>query len=188
VRLFVAVRPDVEVIGRIASAVAALRATAPSAKWVNAGSLHITPAFLGERAAADTPEIAEALSRAAAGHPPFELHFRGGGAFGRPSRPRVLWAGCEGEVIVLEALCKDVAAALAPCGYVPDRRDFNAHLTLARARDHGGDPPLAACAGALQAADFGSSRIDEVTLYESRLSAGGAEYAAVHRAALGVGR
>jgi RNA 2',3'-cyclic 3'-phosphodiesterase len=187
-RLFVAISPTAEVVGRIEAALGALRLSAPSARWVKAGGVHITLAFLGERAEADAPRIAEALSKAAAGHAPFELRFRGGGSFGRPSRPRVVWAGCEGDLEALSALHRDVSAALTPCGYVPEERDFNAHLTLGRAKEQGGDHRLAACARSLETADFGGSRIEEVTLYESRLSAAGAEYRAVHRARLGATR
>lgn len=187
-RLFVAISPSAAVIERIEARLAALRQSAPAARWVKAGGVHITLAFLGDRAAADAPVIAGALSAAAAGHAPFELSFRGGGSFGRPSRPRVVWGGCEGDLTALAALHRDVGAALTPCGYLPEARDFNAHLTLGRAKDQAGDPKLAGCARSLEAADFGSTLIEEVTLYESRLTAAGAEYTAVHRARLGAPR
>src|SRR5262245_38624709 len=133
-RLFVAIDPGPDVTRTIEQTLGTLGPKAPSAKWVKADNLHVTLAFLGERDPADAPAIGEALARAAAGHRPFELRFRGGGVFGRPARPRVLWVGCEGDLQALQALYRDVVAALAPFGFTPDRPEFSAHLTLARAR------------------------------------------------------
>lgn len=175
-RLFVAVDPGAEVVSGVERAIAALRPAAPGAKWVKAEALHLTLAFLGERDPGDVPGIGEALSRAAAGHGPIALRLRGGGVFGRPQRPRVLWAGCEGEVEALAALRRDVVSALAPLGYRPDREQWSAHLTLARAREQGGDRRLTECIPELAKVDFGAARIEEVRLYESELRPEGPRY------------
>src|SRR5262245_15462651 len=113
-RLFVAVDPGVDVVRRIAHVLDAIRPKAPAAKWVKPDSLHLTLAFLGERPPDDVPKLEEALSRAASGQAPFDIRFVGGGGFGRPSRPKVLWIGCEGDLAALQSLHTAVAAALAP--------------------------------------------------------------------------
>jgi 2'-5' RNA ligase len=184
VRLFVAVTPDPEVIARFAAAQGALRRHAPSAKWVSPDGMHLTLAFLGERDPADAARIAGALEAAVGSRAPFVLRLRGGGAFGRPARPRVLWIGCEGAVDALRALHADVLRALAPFGHEPDRRDLTAHLTLCRAREQGGDRDLAACLPLLRDQDFGEVRVGSVELYESRLSGAGPRVAVVSRAPL----
>jgi 2'-5' RNA ligase len=183
-RLFVAVTPGPDVLARVTAALGALRGHAPSAKWVQAEGMHLTLAFLGERAPEDAPEIAAALAAATRSHAPFALRLRGGGAFGRPGRPRVLWVGCEGDVDALRALHRDVVSALAPFGYVPDRAELTAHLTLCRAREQGGDRALVRCAELLRDQDFGEARIEEVELYESRLSPAGARHSVIGRAPL----
>lgn len=181
-RLFVAVSPGADVVRRIEHVIQAIRSKAPSAKWVKAESLHLTLAFLGEQPEAMAPKIGEALSLVAASRAPFDLHFKGGGGFGRPSRPRTLWAGCDGDTPSLSALQKAVEEALSPLGFAPEKRDFAAHLTLARARDTAGDLGLSRCVDALENEDFGVASIQEVTLYESRLSPSGPTYLPVHRA------
>jgi 2'-5' RNA ligase len=186
VRLFVAVSPGEEVVRRIEASLSSLRPAAPSAKWVGPGGIHVTLAFLGERPAEDAPKIASALDAAAAEHRPFELRFTGGGAFGRQSRPRVLWAGCEGDLDALGALHASVGRALGPLGYVPESRPFTAHLTLARSREQGGDLQLGRCVEKLQSMDFGKAVIEEVGLYESKLSPAGARYEVAHHARLGL--
>ncbi|MEZ4294788.1 MAG: RNA 2',3'-cyclic phosphodiesterase [Polyangiaceae bacterium] len=100
-RLFVAIDPGPEVIRAAGEQIAALRPSAPNARWVRSETLHVTLAFLGERPAADVQPIAEALSAVAARHAPFDLSFGGGGVFGRPARPRVLWMRCASSPVAL---------------------------------------------------------------------------------------
>src|SRR3712207_7437894 len=68
------------------------------------------------------------LFRSAARHAPLTLHIKGGGSFGSPRRPRVLWAGVAGDVEALSAIQKDVEAALAPLGVAPEGRAFTPHI------------------------------------------------------------
>jgi 2'-5' RNA ligase len=184
VRLFVAVTPGVDVLRRIEHTLDAVRPKAPAAKWVKLDNLHLTLAFLGERSPEDAAAMGEALVAVAAARAPFDLRFCGAGSFGRPSRPRVLWVGCEGDTSALNALCAEVSAALSPLGYVPESSELNAHLTLARSRDTGGEPALSRCLESLRTEDFGVTRVQEVNLYESRLTAGGPSYEPLARARL----
>ncbi|MFO0589719.1 MAG: RNA 2',3'-cyclic phosphodiesterase [Polyangiaceae bacterium] len=183
-RLFIAVSPGVDVLRRIDHLLDALRPKAPSAKWVKAESLHVTLAFLGEQTAEMAAKVSEALVAEAASHAPFELRFKGGGSFGRPSRPRILWASCDGDLAALGRLQQGITTRLVPLGHAPEDREFNPHLTLARARDHAGDPALARCVPGLQNEDFGAVTVTEVTLYESRLSPAGPHYEPLVRARL----
>jgi len=176
-RLFVAVAPTPEVTSRIERALAALSTThARAARWASPGSLHLTLAFLGEIAEELVPAIAAALRAVAAQHAGLSLRFRGGGSFGSPRHPRILWVPVEGDLAALSALQRGVDAALVPLGHQPDPRPFSPHLTLARSREPRGDPALAACAAALAEDDFGESRIAAIVLYRSDLGRDGARY------------
>jgi RNA 2',3'-cyclic 3'-phosphodiesterase len=185
VRLFIAVDPSPEVTARIERAIARLRLRSPSARWVTAASLHITLAFLGEIDAEKAPSYGAALARIAARHAPFPLRFQGGGSFGSKQRPRILWAGVEGDRDGLAALQRDVVAEIVPLGYTPEPRGFSPHLTVARARDPSGDPTLAAAAAALGDEDFGEAAIAALVLYRSDLAREGARYSTVSAAILG---
>ncbi|NUQ73294.1 MAG: RNA 2',3'-cyclic phosphodiesterase [Polyangiaceae bacterium] len=183
-RLFVAVNPSIEVLERIEQAMEEIRPLSPKSKWVRGENCHLTLAFLGQVDDAKVPAVSEAVVEAAARHAPLTLHFGGGGGFGKPRRPRVLWVSVTGETAALAGLAQDIAGALEPLGFPREDRPFMAHLTLARARDQGGDAGLCACAEALHARDFGDSRIDEVILYRSDLSPAGPRYTPVVRATL----
>jgi 2'-5' RNA ligase len=185
-RLFVAVDPGPGAASRLAGALARVRPRAPSARWVDPASLHLTLAFLGDTDAERVPGLTAAIGAVAARHAPLEIRFAGAGTFGG-RRPRVLWAGVEGAVAELAALQADLAAALAPLGYPPEERPFAAHLTLARARAHAtaGEPALVACAAALAGEDLGPTRVEAMVLYRSDLSPRGSVYTPLASLALG---
>ena len=183
-RLFVAVDPGKEVMERIGRAIEKLRRASPASKWVQAKHCHITLVFLGQVEDERVAELGQILSGVAGRHKAFHLGFKGGGSFGAAHRPNVLWAGLEGDVDVLYALQKDLAAALIPFGHKPEARPYKAHLTLARARESGGDLGLAACVPPLQKSDFGHSGIAEIVLFRSDLSPSGPHYTPIFRAPL----
>jgi len=186
-RLFVAVDPAREVRERLRAALARARPLSPRARWVDPDALHMTLAFLGDVDEESVPGIAAALGGVASRHAPVDLRFAGAGTFGG-KRPRVLWVGMTGGVAALGAVYRELGVALAPFGYAPDHADFTPHLTLARAREHGGDPALAACAEAFAAEDFGATRIEAMVLYRSELGPGGSKYTALATVPFGVGR
>jgi 2'-5' RNA ligase len=104
---------------------------APKARWVAAENLHVTLAFLGGVSPAELPGVIAATHDAAAAVPLPQLNLRGLGAFPEARRPRVLWAGLEGDVEALAAMQRDLAARLRAAGLAPDPR-FSPHVTLAR--------------------------------------------------------
>jgi 2'-5' RNA ligase len=184
-RLFVAIDPAPPVREAIARALGRLRALAPRARWVDAGSLHVTLAFLGDVDEERVPAFAEATRAAARRHPPVELRFAGGGVFGG-RRPRVLWGGVTGDLEALARAQRDLVEALAPLGYAGDEHAFSPHLTLARARDPRGDPAFEACVEALEAEDFGLSRVEALVLYRSGLGPTGPRYTPIATGPLGL--
>jgi RNA 2',3'-cyclic 3'-phosphodiesterase len=183
-RLFVAVDPGEQVLARLALVIEKLRRKAPDAKWVRTDAMHLTLVFLGAIEDAALPAIMTALHTVAGRHGSLVLTVHGGGVFGAPRRPRVLWAGISGELERLRALQQDVEAAVVPFGLTPEDRAYSPHLTLARARESRGEPALSACAQALAAEPFGEATIGEVVLYQSDLSPAGARYTALCRAPL----
>lgn len=166
-RLFVAVTLGTAIEAQASAALTRLRALAPHSRWVALANLHLTLSFLGEVDASRQPEVVAALTPVGPAHAPFVLRIEGGGSFGPPSHPRVLWADVRGDTQALGALQADVAAALAPLGFEPEFREYVAHLTLARARDPRGDRELAACVQALQEARWGEARVERLLLFES---------------------
>ena len=167
-RLFVAVTLGEALAAAATQALESLRTLAPQARWVPPANLHLTLSFLGDVDAERAAAVSQALGVVAPAHAPLTLAIAGGGGFGAPAHPRVLWAGVKGDTAALGALQADVAAALRPLGFEPEHREYVAHLTLARAKNPQGDGALASCVQALATAHWGESRVERIVLFESQ--------------------
>jgi RNA 2',3'-cyclic 3'-phosphodiesterase len=144
-------------------------------------ALHITLCFLGWRAASEIPEIAAACE-IAADEPVAHLTIRA--AVWLPARrPRVLAAELEDPAGTLASVQAKLSGALRTGGwYVPEKRPFLAHVTVARVakgarvrREGTPAPPQLSFQGST------------VTLFRSRLGRGGARYEALRSVELGGG-
>lgn len=138
-RLFFALWPDETV--RMALAELAREETQRNGRTVPAGNIHITLAFLGQIEAAQQTCM-ETAADAVTGTS-FELII---GRLGFWPRPRILWAGAATTPAPLLALVADLNRRLVSCGYEPERRPYQAHVTLARKARRGPQrieiPPL----------------------------------------------
>lgn len=155
------------------------------ARWVAPEQLHITVWFLGEVA-----ESRAAAIEAALGHAPFQtlafdLALAGCGAFPPGGRPRVFWIGVRRGGPEMASLHAGMEERLRPLGFLRERRDFTAHLTIARVKDAGrGLPRLIRELLAEEPAECGACRISAATLFRSRLLPRGAAYEPILRVPL----
>jgi 2'-5' RNA ligase len=153
-------------------------------RWVDPSNLHITLWFLGEVGEPRMAELIGALSepfRTSA----FTLQIGGTGVFPRSGPPRALWYGVRegGEALVL--LHKELGERLVPIGFTPEKRDYSAHLTIARFKDvH--RPEVAAIRAIVDrsAGAVGTYQVAAATLFRSRLSPKGSQYEHVLRVPL----
>lgn len=179
-RLFVAVDLDPALRRRVADLIGRARSAAGDRHrlaWVAADRLHLTLHFLGEvapEAAARAASVLEAPYRTG----PFDLGLGGFGRFPARGRPRVIWIGVTRGGDGLAALASEAGARLAAAGFAIAHEPFVAHLTLARAR---GPLPSSTLRQieALGAREVGRTRVDRVTLYESRPGPSGPTYVAL---------
>ena len=181
-RLFIAVDIDDttrEQVGRIASRLREQIASAAKASWVRPDRMHLTLQFF-----AGADDTLEQRVRAALAHMPreaaFDLTLEGLGIFPARGSPRVLWLGVREGVEQLRRVQKGLERALGVSG--GHAGSFSPHLTLARFRDRVPRAILAEIADIRASA--GPSRIDRVTLYESRLSPVGPTYLPLAQAPL----
>lgn len=106
-----------------------------SVRWVRPELIHLTLRFLGDTAVAKLPTIAAALDALGAQHAPFTLALSEAGCFPNRKRPRIIWAGLDGQLAPLQALKRDLDRALAASGWELEDRPFQPHLTLGRVKD-----------------------------------------------------
>jgi 2'-5' RNA ligase len=174
-RCFVAVPIGEELRVQLAAYVHQLR-RAPSAqalRWADPETWHVTLAFLGDTDAAAIPALAHALTGVAGRHAAFGVTAGALGSFPVGGRVRVLWYGIDDAEGRLEALAREVRAALH---LEPEPGPFRPHLTLARARDGSDRPSLAELRPAGGEPPPGRIEVDRVDLYRSHLSSGPARH------------
>ncbi len=185
IRTFVAVetggavrRAAVDLIGRLSKSPADVR-------WVEPENMHITLKFLGDVAMDQTPEVCQAVIRAAADVAAFELQVRGAGAFPHLGRPGTVWIGVGQGAEAIDALQRRVEKALNKLGFPREARKFHPHLTLGRARrGRDGLKELGALIRENAEFDAGSTRIGEAVVFSSQLRPEGPIYQVLGRAAL----
>jgi len=98
-----------------------------SAKAVDLKNLHITLAFLG-----NVSELQRLCFEKAADSlifKPFELSLD---SIGYWRRPQILWLGNSKTCPLLQQLVQALNEKFIPCGFKPDSRPYQAHITLAR--------------------------------------------------------
>ena len=187
-RLFVAVEIDPTLAHELARVAGEVRkrvdSRAPRARltWVAEDRLHFTVRFIGEVDEARASSIVASLA-APLGVAPFSLTVGNIGAFPETGRPRVIWVGILEGRDEMGAIEREVSARLATCGIPPEGREYSPHLTLARVRD----PATLRARDVLEGVSqgpLGTTSVDAITLFQSRLSPKGPTYVPLQRTAL----
>jgi 2'-5' RNA ligase len=168
----------VEIKRRVAEVAPRARVT-----WLTAPRLHITIRFIGDadhaRAETIVRELEPPLRLA-----PFDLGLAGVGVFPGHGPPRAVWAGVERGLDAMVAVEREVASRVASIGIPGETRSYRPHLTLARVREAAGLRSARLLEG-LERELLGTTRIDAITLFESRLSPAGPTYVPILRTSLG---
>ena len=177
-RLFAALELPAAVRARLSAFGRSAAAHDHALRAVDEDTLHVTLAFLGDRAEDDV-EPARAAIRGVAGSPAPSLAL--GPAMWLPTRsPHVLTIGVEEGEGVLAALHADVGRRLSEVlAWEPDGRRFRPHVTVARVQRTG--RPRTRGLDEAPSARFAA---EAVVLYRSHLGDGPARYEALERAEL----
>jgi 2'-5' RNA ligase len=181
-RLFIAVDVPDSVKADLASATGRYRERIPGARWTRSDGWHVTLKFLGATWPRLLESVREAVQAVAQGTEAFETRLTEIGVFPSPSRARVVWAGLEDADGWFALMVKRLDDLLAE-HFVPEKRAFTPHLTLARL-----NPPrnirefIPDLVGTAVPSD--SFPVDRLVLYRSHLSPKGATYDPILKAPL----
>ena len=147
-------------------------------RWCSRNQLHITLVFLGNVSVDRVVELVGALERACEGISSMKFSAAGVGAFPSKDRPRVIWAGIEGDVATLCELQRRVASATHGFGDPTEDREFHPHLTLGRLsrRSAAEELAVARVLRSISPATIGEWRAESVSLVKSELYPDGPIY------------
>ncbi|HEX2240572.1 MAG TPA: RNA 2',3'-cyclic phosphodiesterase [Actinomycetota bacterium] len=171
-RLFVAVDVPRQHLETIEAATAPLRAQWPDARWAPLDNQHITVKFLGSTDGDLRAQVDDVCRSVAQAHDRSSVSLTSLGAFPSARRMRVLWIGLDDSANLLSRLASGLDEGFASLGYRVEKRDFTAHLTLARWRV----PIRVDVLPEVDLSGLHAWTVDRLALYRSRLSPRGATY------------
>lgn len=163
-RLFLALWPAEAERRRLAE----LAASVAGRRRVRDDNLHLTLVFLGATDAARLTAYEAALTDLSV--PELELVLD---RYGYWPQPRILWLGSSRTPPELYELVAELNRRLRDCGFTPERRAFQAHITLAR--KFSGPAPVQPPAAPIR------WRIGDVALVESLRGQTGSRYHILRR-------
>jgi 2'-5' RNA ligase len=170
-RLFIGIPLAPEVVDALEGLSHRLRSTEDGFRWSSPLSWHITLQFLGETSEAAYACLREQLKEVRS--PAFSIHIEGTGFFDRAG---VFFAGVS-DSLELSQLQKQVVAATAQCGFVPEDRPFHPHITLARTKGGSRTRVLRQLKTKMKGGEtFPAFIAHEFLLYEAFLGSGGSRY------------
>ena len=154
----------------------------PWIKWVDPQAIHLTLKFLGNISVDKISRITKAMEAATQGIPPFHLEVSNLGAFPNLRQVQVVWVGVGGEIDRLRELQQRLDSHLVPLGFSAEKREFTAHLTLARLRNHAPPDERQRLGHLIAATKFENAHPIEVAainLMKSQLTREGAIYSKI---------
>lgn len=180
-QLFIGVRVSVAAANALSGAAETLARRARDAgldlRWVPAANYHATLKYLGWTREEAVPAIGDAIARAVAGTPKFELRVARLGAFPSLEKATVVWAGVADPGPITQ-LANKLDRAMAEVGFAAETRPFAPHVTVARLRE---GKPVREVVLPLAEQMFGGASIDHVILFESVGVSGSSKYIELRR-------
>jgi len=160
-RIFFALWPDAALRKRLSLRAHLIPVERP-ARRVPDHNLHLTLHFIGNVSFDELDCLQPAARKLVA--PRFELSLD---CYGHFAKPRVAWLGCGEVPEALQMLHQQLGECLQPCGYRPEKRRYNPHVTVARKMKS---------APAMEMFEPLGWKVDNFVLVESRAVDGGVRY------------
>lgn len=162
-----------DVLDKITNFQSDLKGSACPMKTVQRDNLHLTLKFLGDIGDVSYKRIVELLGPLISEFPSFEAEFKGTGFFPTISELRVVWIGMDAPEIVY--IQRDIDETLSSIGFREDRK-FVPHLTVSRVKSSLNKKSLLNVLDRYKDYEFGTQRIEKISLKKSTLTPQGPIY------------
>ncbi|MBD3228954.1 MAG: RNA 2',3'-cyclic phosphodiesterase [Candidatus Lokiarchaeota archaeon] len=143
-------------------------------KSIEQENIHITLKFLGNITEPMSKRIISKLNNVQ--FDPFELELKGLGCFPRPSRPRIIWVGCEKGTENVRDIYNQIESELSEFKFKKDR--FRSHITISRVKriNRSEIDRLKKILFSFKNKDFGTIKVNSFQLMKSVLTPKGPIY------------
>lgn len=184
-RLFIAIEIPKKIENTLEALESALKESHCDARWVKPANIHITLKFLG---GVDMRNINPLIKTLDTGFPSikkFSVSLDKLDGFASLNSLRILWAGINDQDKKIEKIASELEDALPGFSLKKEEEKFQAHLTLARIRSGknkiGLIEKIKEINQAFKPIPFA---INNITLFESRLTSQGPNYSRIHQVKL----
>lgn len=186
IRSFIAIEIPEEIRKNIHASLDKVRRQTSGVKWLEIPAMHLTLRFLGE---VDEKllesEITPRLKAWAAGGNALQLKLEGVGIFPSVTKPRIFWAGLNGQVMELKRMQAALEKALEGLPIHQEQKEFHPHLTLGRIKVPGAAKVWQKILEEYEKIDFGDFLSKAAVLFKSELTRSGANYTKLKEFKLG---
>lgn len=107
----------------------------PIIRWTKKEQIHITLKFIGALKEDQLDSLNTSLIDTVSSMNRFSLSFENAGIFPNMNNPRILWIGIKSSPELFE-LVSTLETIFDHYGYAPEKRPFQAHITIGRFKDH----------------------------------------------------
>ncbi len=182
IRLFLAINLNSGTLNKLSKTTEELKSDFREARWCKKDAMHLTIKFFGVIPLLSVVEIGKAVRSVIASTSPIRFEVKGVGGFPSLENPRILWAGItEGKEEIVK-LAQDISDALEEYDFIPERKKFVPHITLARfKRGSKNNNGITSLSPHLEQKSFGVTEANELLLYSSDLIETGPFYSVVDR-------
>jgi len=173
IRSFIAI--EIEVSQKIKELIKELEKTGINAKIVETNNMHLTLKFLGDIGTSLLEDIEEIIKDSVKNINPFEISLKDVGVFPNTNYIKVFWIGIKDSGF-LKKIASEIDEKLNKIGFKKERREFSAHLTVARVRSAKNKEKLIQLINKYKDTEFQKIKVEKITLKKSLLTPEGPIY------------
>ncbi len=179
-RIFTAIDISDEARRKVSGYIENFRGEFPNIRvgWEKPEKIHLTLKFLGDVDEKQLQNLIEAVEKSAREISGFKLQIAETGVFPSPKNARILWLGIKDKGENLPKLNEISESECEKIGFPKEKRNFKAHLTIARLREPQKSRELAGThlQNGFEPIEF---EVSQITIYESELQPTGSIYKTV---------
>jgi 2'-5' RNA ligase len=172
-RGFIAI--DIEPFPKLVQFENEIRNTGANVKLVEPENVHITLKFLGDTDEGYINQIGEIIKDAVKETDSFEIQLKGAGVFPNQNYIKVMWIGIKNGVQIGKIASK-IDEQISGLGFKKEKRDFSAHLTIARVRSAKNKEKILQIIEKYRDMEFGNFKVNYIKLKKSELTSKGPIY------------
>lgn len=179
-RCFLGVKLKPELLSNVKIAKKRFNETGGDIKLVEDENLHFTVKFLGE-IDEDRAKDVKCVGNVLESYEPFDIEVKGCGVFPSRNYIKVIWLGVGEGGETFKKMISEIDLELSKVGFKPEENEIIPHLTLGRVKSGRAKNEILSCLGDIKEEKFGCMRVDNVSLFKSKLEKKGPVYTRLER-------